>query len=188
MSTLSIEQRDNFERNSVILVLMVMAISLLLGGMIKTAVSDQTRTVTQNGITAQVPAGWLVQNGMGDLRVVVRNPQSLTTRYRVNVVAGTDLVTAAADRNDIRAQLDDTYRVLEETPIVVNGRDGYRVSYALVDAKDVGMPSIIEGVDYYFVEGSEVVVVSYEAEESAYADGFSYFQNFRESVVYEAGG
>ncbi|KAA3664655.1 MAG: hypothetical protein DWQ04_04600 [Chloroflexi bacterium] len=188
MSTLSVNERDSFERNSVVLVVVVAVISLILGGMVKTAVSDQTRTVTQNNITAEVPSGWLVQDGTGDLRIVVRNPQSLNTRYRVNVLDGDDLVVAAADRNETRARLDETYRVLEETPIVVNGRDGYKVSYAIVDAEDVGMPSVIEGVDYYFAEGDEIVVVSYEAEELNYAAGFPYFQQFRETVVYQAGG
>jgi len=188
MSTLSVDQRDSFERNSVIFVIVMAVVSLILGGMVKTAVSDQTRTVTQNGITAQVPSGWLVQDGTGDLRIVVRNPQSLNTRYRVNVVDGDALASAAAERNQNRARMDESYRVLDETPIVVNGRDGFKVSYAIVDAEDVGMPSVIEGVDYYFAEGDEIVIVSYEAEEANYAAGFPYFQHFRETVVYQAGG
>ncbi len=188
MSTISVDQRDSFERYSVILVIAMAVVSLILGGMVKTAVSDQTRTITQNGITAAVPSGWLVQDGTGDLRMVVRNPQSLNTRYRVNVLDGDVFAVAAADRNKNRAQLDASYRVLDETPIVVNGRDGYKVSYAIVNEPDVGMPSVIEGVDYYFAEGDEVVVVSYEAEETDFSAGFADFQKFRETVVYQVGG
>jgi len=188
MSTISVDRHDTFERNSVILVILMAVISLILGGMVKTAVSDQTRTVTQNGITAQLPAGWLVQNGTGDLRIVARNPQSLNTRYRVNLLDGDELAAAAAQRNENRARLDASYRVLEETPIVVNGRDGYKVSYAFVNAADEGMPSVIEGVDYYFAEGDEIIVVSFEAEKADFAAGFSQFQQFRKTVIYQAGG
>ncbi|MCA9920735.1 MAG: hypothetical protein KC421_00110 [Anaerolineales bacterium] len=188
MTAVRSTQNASDERMSMILVLVVAVIALLLGGMVKTAVQDQTRSVTQNGVSAEVPAGWLVQDGTGDLRLVARNPQSLSTRYRVNVLPGGELAAAAGNRNADRAGLEQTYRILDESPIVVNGRDGYKVSYAFVDDEGAGMPSVIEGVDYYFADGSEIVVVSFEAEENDFTAGFSQFQQFRESVVYQAGG
>lgn len=188
MTTWNFNQRASYERNSVIFVVVIALILLILGGVVKTAVQDQTRTITQNDVTVAVPSGWLVQDGTGDLRIVVRNPQSLNTRYRVNVFSGNELTIAAADRNENRTRLDESYRVLDETPIVINGVDGYKVSYAFVDAADAGMPAVIAGVDYYFAEGDEIVVISFEAEEEDFAAGFPQFQQFRETVVYQAGG
>ncbi|MCP5097239.1 MAG: hypothetical protein GY943_16960 [Chloroflexi bacterium] len=189
MSAMTLEQRATHERNSFLLVLLFALISLAVGWGVKTAVQDQTRPFSSHGISAEIPAGWLVQEGAGDLIFVARNPQAMDQRYRVQLLTGdSDLTASAQMQIDTRRQRDDSFRILEETPIVVDGQDGYKVSYAYVDAAETGMPSVIEGVDYYFPSTDATLVISYESDHEDFANTFSQFQQFRASVSVQAGG
>lgn len=180
MSTLTVKQQA--ERQSIWLVAGVIVIALILGAFIKQGAAGQTRPFSASGIRASIPEGWLVQEGMGDLIIVARNTQSLDQVYRVNLLNGSDPVSTAAAQNSIRTGLDDTFRVLEETPIIVRGRDGYKVSYAFVEDEGNALPTVIEGVDYYFIEGDDILVISYESDSNQFAEGLPLFQEFRASV------
>lgn len=189
MSHMMMTQPKNDERLPTLLVIGVVLAALLLGWVIKENVTGQGRPFSQNGVSGELPAGWLTQDGTGDLLLVARNPQAPDERYRINrLTPNTDLAALAAVQNGERARLEPTFRVVEETPIVVNGRDGYKVSYAYIDDSGTGMPAVIEGVDYYFLEGDAVLVISLEAAHENFAEAFPRFQTFRDAVVYEAGG
>ncbi|VAW32543.1 hypothetical protein MNBD_CHLOROFLEXI01-1178 [hydrothermal vent metagenome] len=177
------------ERRSAILMGLLLLISLLIGWQVKTAVQNATRPIALNGFTAAIPNGWLLQEGTGDLLFVARNPQALDQLYRVSrESAGGGLEAMAINRNVARAQLDETYRVLDASPIVFNGQDGYKVSFARADFDSPGMPHIIEGIDYYFVFGDQIAILSLESKADTVADALPYFQKFVQSVSYQAGG
>jgi len=160
----------------------------LLGWQVKTAVQNATRPVEFSGFTAAVPAGWLVQEGAGDLVFVARNPQSLDQLYRVSQLpAATELDVLAENRNLARARLDNTYRVLDATPVVFAGQDTYKVSFARADVGSPGLPHAIEGVDYYFAQDAHVMVVSMESHGDTFADVLPGFQQFIQSVSYDSG-
>ncbi len=177
------------ERQSALLVILMALVALGLGWAVKTAVANQTRPFAQNGISAQVPAGWLVQEGAGELLLVARNPAAMSQRYRIQLLnEATDLSALANQRNENRTRLEPTFTILDETAIVADGRDGYKVSYAWISSQAGQIPAIIKGVDYYFPVENGAMVISLEAEEADFADAFSRFQRFRASVTYEAGG
>ena len=177
------------ERRSAGLMIGLLLISLLLGWQVKTAVQNATRTIEHSGFTAAVPDGWLVQDGSGDLVFVARNPQAFDQLYRVSrVPVQDDLAVLAENRNLARTRLDDTYRVLDASPIVFAGRDGYKVSFARADIDSPGMPHIVEGIDYYFAEGDEVVILSLESQNETFAEALPNFQKFVQSVSYNGGG
>ena len=183
MTTMTVQQREKHEQLSMILVLGFALLSLLIGWQVKTAVQYQTRPFSNQAVQADIPSGWLAQNGAGNLALLTRNPQALEQRYRVTILSGgSELALLAADQNGERRQLESSYRILDETPIVVNGRTGYKVSYAFVNAKGQGMPLIIEGVDYYFVDGTKVLIISFEADQTEFEAGFDQFQRFLTSV------
>ena len=187
MSATTISQKESQERLSVLLVLGVVILSLLLGTLVKNRVQNQTRPFSRKGVTAEIPTGWLVQNGTGDLVLVARNAQALDQLYRVNVLDGGALTAVANQNNSFRAGIDSTFRVVEETPIIVRGREGYKVVYGFVQDEQGSMPTVIEGVDYYFDEGDAVLVISYEADVAEFEEGVSQFQTFRASVNYQGG-
>ncbi len=177
------------------MVIAVTAIALLIGWGIKNFTEGQTRAVTESGISAVVPAGWLVEaagtgplsSGQGSegLAFAVRDPLNPDTRYLVTTLPASpdgDLSDAAAIRNLQRAQDNTAYRVLEQTPVTLSGRDGYRVTFAYVDAAQVDqVPVVYQGVDYYFAEGDRTIVVTLETTH-ALDDELDAFQDFAAEV------
>jgi hypothetical protein len=177
-----------YERRSALLVVGLVLLSLLFGWQVKTAVQDAQHTITHSGFTANVPTGWLIQDGAGDLVFVARDPQALDHLYRVSQLPlADDLAVLAENRNLARARQDDSYRALLAEPIVFAGRDGYKVSFARVDLDSPGMPHVIEGLDYYFPEGNQITVLSLEAASEAFTDALPAFQTFVQSVTYTSG-
>jgi hypothetical protein len=189
MTPVSVPQdRLAHERRSAILMIILLLVCLLLGWLVKTAVQNGTRSVEHSGFTAAVPAGWLVQDGTGDFIFIARNPQALDQLYRVSQLpAESDLAVLAENRNLTRTRLDNTFRVLEASPIVFAGKDAYKVSFARVDAVSPGMPTVIEGIDYYFAQGDQVMVLSLESHNETFAEALPNFQKFVQSVSYRAG-
>jgi hypothetical protein len=182
------QQNLAHERRSALLVIGLVLLSLLLGWQVKTAVQDARNSIEHSGFTANVPDGWLIQDGVGDLVFVVRDPQSLDHLYRVSQLpVADDLAVLAENRNLARTRLDDSYRVLSAEPIVFAGRDGFKVSFARVDLAAPGMPHVIEGLDYYFPDGDQITVLSLEAQSETFADALPNFQNFVQSVTYRSG-
>lgn len=183
MSSLSLSPQQSNERFSVLAVLLLLLLSLLVGWGVKTAVQSDTNPITVGAVTAEVPQNWLTNDGIGDLVLVARNPFALNQRYRIRVIEGNqELAAAAAAANFDFATLNSSFRILEQTPIVVDGRDSYQVRYAYVDDPESGSPQVIEGVDYYFSEPGNVLIISYEAEQSRFDAGFAEFQAFRSTV------
>ena len=176
------------ERRSAVLTTVLVLVCLLLGWQVKTAVQNATRPVQFRSFTADVPDGWLVQEGVGDLVFVARNPLSLDQLYRVSQLpAATELDVLVENRNLARTRLDNTYRVLAASPVVFAGQDAYKVSFARADIGSPGLPHAIEGLDYYFVQADQVMVVSLEAHGDTFADVLTGFQQFVQSVSYRSG-
>lgn len=176
------------ERRSAMFVIVLLLICLFVGWQVKTAVQNSTNSIEHSGFTADVPAGWLLQEGAGDLIFIARNPQALDQLYRVTKLpADADLDVLAENRNLARTRLDDTFRVLEASPVVFAGQDGYKVSFARVDIGSPGMPTVIEGIDYYFAQNDEVMVLSLESHDETFAEALPNFQTFVQSVSYRAG-
>jgi hypothetical protein len=173
------------DQQSAVWVILTTVLALLLGLGVKTAVTNQTRPFTNEGLSAEVPAGWLMQAGQADLVLLARNPQQLNERYRVRLLPmGDDLAALAYEQNVQRIQLDEAYRVLAETPVIVNDREGYKVSFATVDLNEGGLPGVIEGADYYFPETSNTLVVSLQASSDTFTESQKQFQDFLLSITY----
>ncbi len=176
------------ERRSAVLMGLLLLISLLIGWQVKTAVQNATRPIERNGFTAAIPNGWLLQEGTGDLIFVARNPQELNQLYRLSQMpAEDDMEAIASQRNAARMGLDKTYRVLEASPIVFNGQDVYKVSFARADLDSPGMPRVIEGIAYYIPFADQIAIVSLESKTETFAEAVPYFQKFVQTVSYQAG-
>ncbi|MGH9053596.1 MAG: hypothetical protein ACRDWX_11375 [Acidimicrobiia bacterium] len=173
--------------SSVWAVVAVTLLALLAGWVVRSAVENRSRLVEGSEVTAAVPAGWMVQEGFDELRLVTWNAPVPEERYSVSVLpeAGAP-IDAAAERNRRRAQLLGTYRLLEEMPVVIDGRDGYRVGFAYVPTGRPGLPTVVQGVDYYYQEDGAVTVVSLEAPQDRFTRALPRFLRFLASV--EVGG
>lgn len=186
----------------------VTVIALLLGWGLKTYVEGQTRPVTVQNLTAAVPAGWIVRENAPDanaapsddpfqiahpdtgssphLIFTAWNPLHPEQHYSVSLYPGgenTTLPDTASVRTLDRGTSLKLYRVLEETPIIVNGRDGYKVTFAYVDPGDTDkLPTVIQGIDYYFAQGDQTLIATLEIDNGSPTEFLPEFLKFVETV------
>ena len=201
MTAATFEQR---RRQSSTLTTVITIIALLLGWGLKIFTEGRTRPVTVEGISAQVPAGWVVRQNetsasQSDDPFQMAHPESAQNpnqvftawnplhperHYTVSAYpGGVDLPSTAAIRTLNRGQDLRLYRILDETPILVNGNEGYKVSFAYVDPGDVGdVPTVIQGIDYYFPSGDQTLVITLEVEIDNPSRHLTDFLKFLETV------
>jgi hypothetical protein len=181
-------QQFSHERWSAALTAVMVIIALFLGWQLQSSVQSASRTVNHGPIAAEVPTGWIVQSGSGDLMLVARNPHKPDQLYRISqATAVDDLEILAANRNSARARLDSSYRVLSAGPVIVDGREGYKVSFARVNTDAPGLPAVIEGADYYFTYDNQMLILSLESRVDSFAEALPHFQRFMQSVRYSRG-
>ena len=170
--------------------------ALLLGFWLKASVEGKTREVAvPGGVVISAPEKWVIETRTQSVldkpatethRVLSTwNPLDPGTRYSVSLLpnsTGVDLATVASLRNFQRAQSLTAYRVLEQTSVVLHGREGYKVTFAFVDAsaKD-RVPVVFEGIDYFFLDSDQVIVVSLETNEEL-SSASARFLDFAASV------
>lgn len=175
------------DQRSVAAVIIVTAIALFLGWGIKASVQNQTRLVSQNGITGAVPLGWVMgetaaANSLHAWDSFDPAKQFAVTLYPINEQISVDQVVV--QRNLERGQALNSYRVLEKVNGVINGRNVFEVhfAYVRVGGRDE-LPQVIQGTDYYVEHSAEqVMVLTAEAASGDLEALLPDFQRFMDSV------
>ncbi len=162
---------------SVLFVVGLTAGALLLGWALRNSAIGSHRERSVSGVTVALPEQWLVDRsaGAGLANATLADPYKVfsawdpldpSTRFSLSLMpsgAENSLAATASIRNLQRAQRLTAYRILEQTPVTLKGRDGYRVSFAFVDASAMDqVPVIFQGVDYFFLDGDQVIVATLE--------------------------
>lgn len=179
---------------SVWIVTTITIVALLLGWVMKTAVESRFTPIVRAGVSAQAPAGWLVQNGLASEQMVftARDPFSANLSYTVTLVptsADMKLADLALLFNLQRAKDTQLYRVIDQGVVKVNGKEAYKVHYAYVDSKSEGtQPAVVEGLGYIFLDQPKALIVSMEEESAHFQDALPSFMQFLETVSYTPGG
>jgi hypothetical protein len=172
-------------------VIVVTLVAVLLGWLLMSNVQSRAVPFDAGGVKGQMPAGWVTDQA--DTGVVLHTAElggsGFSTAYQLEVVPiGIDVnPTDVASLYSInRAQNLNTVRVLDQQDVSVNGQNGYKVTYAFVDANSdltrADVPVVVRGVDYFFVAGDHAVVVTYQAGEDNYEADFGRFRRFLESL------
>jgi hypothetical protein len=181
---------DRFAEISVPIITIV---ALLFGWLLKTTVEARTVPFAADGITAQVPAGWLRAISTDTERLRLTDPASVgfATTYIIEkrpVVPGTTAAQFTSQLTLARGQSLTAYRVLDQEAFSLNGRDGYKLTFAYVesnpDLTHTELPHVVRGVEYIFINGDQAVLVSYHADEAAYEPDFPRFRRFLDSVSF----
>jgi hypothetical protein len=181
----------NHDLLSTLAVWAVTILALGLGVLVKSSVVGRPQPILNKGVSALAPAGWQVQNGVGDLIFVSRDPFAPDVHFAVSLISGSgdrQLAQVADERNALVGRGLSGYRVLEETPLIRNGREEYKILYAFVDLDHPGMPLVVRGADYYFASGGKVLVASVKADASLYDEAMARFELFLDTVAYKPGG
>ncbi len=174
-------------------VALLAVLALLAGWMLKAGVENRSVGFEADGVSAQAPAGWLRMAGGETELLHAANPASdgFGTTYVIDTVP----VPANATGGDVasllslsRGQALTGFRVLDQFEVTVDGRAAYRMSFAYVethpDATHDELPSVVQGIDFIFLDGSRAVVVTYMADESAYEADYGRFRRFLSSVKF----
>jgi len=188
-SSQSIRQLKH-DRLSTLAVGVVTLVALVLGTLLKSSVENRSQHIERKGITASVPANWVTKESAGNLIFVSWDPFVPDVRYSVSLESNDGdhpLVEVAMLRNIVLGKVLEAFRILDETPVIRRGRDGYKVTYAFVDTKVQGLPLVLQGVDYYFPEGGKAMIISLQAQERDYDEAVFRFESFLDSVSYKPG-
>jgi len=172
-------------------VIVVTLVAVLLGWLLMSNVQSRAVPFDAGGVKGLMPAGWVTDQA--NTGVVLHTTElggsGFSTAYQLEVVpiAGDASPTDVASLYSInRAQDLNTVRVLDQQDVTVNGQNGYKVTYAFVDADSdltrADVPVVVRGVDYFFVAGDHAVVVTYQAGEDNYEADFGRFRRFLESL------
>lgn len=175
------------DQRSVAAVIIVTILALFVGWGIKASVQNQTRLVSQNGITGTVPMGWVMgepaaANSLQAWDRLDPAKQFAVTLYPTNAQITVDNIVV--QRNLARGQDLNSYRVLEKVNGVINGRDVFEVhfAYVKVGGRD-DLPQVIQGTDYYVEHSAEqVMVLTAEATSGDLEALLPDFQRFMDSI------
>ena len=179
---------------SVWIVVAITILALLLGMGLKSMVENHTRPFDRAGITAQIPSGWLVQEGIaGEQTIFTANdPFTANLTYTASLVPTTPDIKPsdlAFTFNLQRGQEVSLFRTIDQSQEKINGKDVLRVHYAYVDPKSQAtLPVVIEGVEYIFLSQPKALIVAMESETSQFSSVLPAFMKFLGTVNYSAGG
>ena len=120
-------------------VIVVTLVAVLLGWLLMSNVQSRSVPFDSGGVKGQMPAGWVTD--LAEAGVVLHTTElggsGFSTAYQLEVVpvAGDTSPADVASLYSInRAQNLSTVRVLDQQDVTVNGQNGYKVTYAFVDA------------------------------------------------------
>lgn len=191
------------QRLANLLVIVTLAVALLLGWALKTAVEGRTQTYSDDQITFAYPATWVVDQDL-DGNPMLRNPQSASRLFNDRVVviqgdvpssglpAGSPLVDAATSWTLKRSSALDSFRNLSsEDGYTVAGQPAIRVNYAYVaDPAAVlgrpGVPIVVKGSDLVIITGDRLTVLSGQSREADWAAFEPRFLKILEGVTLSA--
>jgi hypothetical protein len=169
-------------------------LALLCGLLLKISIQKATTRVENSGVTAEFPRDWKVESGVAGEQFVFggSDPFDTTLKYTVSTMPAsnqmkiTDLVIT---RNMQRGQKMNLYKVLEQGPVIVNGKDFYRVHFVYVDPGVIDtLPRVVEGLDYYFYSKPKSIISTLETETNLFLDAQPRFKEFLGTVSFAAGG
>jgi hypothetical protein len=165
-------------------VLIILAVALVLGLVLKMFVEGQTRAVSGGGLNAAIPADWVYQPGGGDVAFVANDPRIPGHRYLVTQIAGAPGgLRESVDRySGAKSQLHEAYQSLGGEPVTIGGRSGEAVDYAFVLDREGRVPQAIQARDVFFQNGDRVLVISLEAPTDRFEESLPAFEAFVRSV------
>ena len=190
-ATSSSSQRSLGDRYSDWAVIVVTLVAVFLGWLLMSNVQSRSVPFDSGGVKGLMPAGWVTD--LAEAGVVLHTSElggsGFSTTYQVEVipVASGRLPADVASFYSIdRAQNLNTVRLLDQQDVTVNGQNGYKVTYAFVDADSdltrADVPVVVRGVDFFFVAGDNAVVVTFQASEDNYEADFGRFRRLLESL------
>jgi len=179
---------------STLLCILLAALALAAGWILKSAVTSRTFHFERSGVTAEIPSKWLVNNGFaGEELVFTANPPlDYNLSYQVRllpVVPGGKTTDLVVTRNLSQGQTLAYYKVSGQQAVQISGSDGYQVNYYYIKVNaEADLPVVISGRDIYIEGPEKVLLVTIENTASHFDESLPGFNVFLETVKFEKGG
>lgn len=171
------------QRSAILLTVVLAVVALALGFLLRLAVESRTTSVSLGGVSASVPAGWVVTPGVGDRAFSAFDPRSPDTTFGASLVPGSDAEGAARAQLGQDHALRDGFTELDAFPVRLDGREGYQIEYAFVESgTEGGLPVTLRGVVHFLVDGDVVIGLNYVAPADTFADKLDRFFRFAGSA------
>lgn len=173
------------ERLAVLWVFVTVAVALLLGWALMTAVTGRTAEYNDGQVGFRYPAAWVAAQDE-DGNAMVRNPSSASPLFSDRVVvvhapasrsglpAASPLVEAATAWTLGRSQALDSFRNLAtQDGLTVAGQPAMRVDYVYVadpaaELGRPGVPVVVRGSDYILLAGDDMTVLAGQAADTGW--------------------
>ena len=166
-------QRQHDELRSFAAVIVLLAVAVVGGLLLRVSVEGAVTRVDSGGLDATVPAGWVVLPPAGDRLLTAYDPLDPDLRYGLSAVDGAEGATltpedAAARRLEDRRQLLEGFTIVSEGTGSIGAAATYDVRYTFVDPVPGGSPTTIEALEHYLPDGAifpedRVLVIALEA-------------------------
>jgi hypothetical protein len=179
---------------STVLAVLRAALALAGGWALKRAETHQTQTYTWAGVSAEIPARWLVSNAIASEELIfsAHPPLDFNYTYQVRLlpaVPGGKPADLAVSRNLAQGQALAFYRVTGQQALQLDGRSAYQVTNAYVKPSSAGeAPVVISGRDVYLQGPEKILLVTLENLSTHFTDALPDFEAFVHSVSYQKGG
>ncbi|MFN8457945.1 MAG: hypothetical protein U0401_25390 [Anaerolineae bacterium] len=182
-------------------VVVVVAIALLLGWLLKTSIESRTDAFNGAGVSLSYPAAWLrepnpAEEGLvfqaSDLRSGSLFRTNVALRMAAppaNLAASEDKLTSAVTTWTFgRSQVLDNYRILATETAQVGGQPAGRVVYTFVNEPIANpyrwaLPVVVEAVDYVFLHQGQVYVLTLAADGNRFEPEQGRFEAIIRSVT-----
>lgn len=182
------------DRVSAVLVVLLTLLAVGVGIAMRQRASGQEWTYVSRaaGIEAAYPAGWLVDES-GDYIVRIRDPKGrpFKTQYRIATVpaGGQTSIRNVLDGLTIQRSTDlAAYRVVSVQEQTIAGQDFTVMNFTFVDADPnpfvQRLPTVVLGMDVVIRDADRAIVVTYMADEEAFATHYDDFQSLLAALRY----
>lgn len=180
--------RRRIELWSVLAVIALTVLSIGLGLVLRSTVQDQSRRIEQDGLSVEIPAGWIVAAKAGDAVLSVHDPLDPDLRYVVERYDPDGLAVDDAARARLNGQtaLLEGFGLVEDGAGTVGGVATERLRYTFTDSTSAP-PTVVEAVEDHFASGEQIVVVRLEAPQAGFDAALGRYERFREQVAASLG-
>lgn len=169
---------------SFLAVLATTIVAVAAGLALLAATDHPSLRVDRDGVSADLPAGWILNDPAGDLLFSAYDPLEPDRRYTVAAVpasGGTPEDVALARLTERRPLLPG-FEILENEPAAIGDVATHRLRYTFA-AGLAGSSELVEVREDYLADGDRVLVVGLEAPRDGFAVDEGTFERFARQVA-----
>jgi putative serine protease PepD len=172
------------EWQSFLVVIATAIVAVAAGLALLSATDNRSRHLERGGVAVDLPAGWVVNDPVGDLLFSAYDPLEPDHRYTVAAIpsAGGTPEDIARSALSERSPLLPGFALVEEGPAAIGDVPTYRVRYTFAPSLD-GAGALVEVREDYIADGDRVLVAGLEAPRDGFPDDEAAFERFARQVA-----